>query len=127
MSDEAQSAGGQASSNHAPPGFLAWVGDLVHEHRSRLLSYSRRKGLGAEDALDAVQDAFVAFLNLPQARAIARSPDDAIKMLTVLVRHDAMNRGRKGRRRARADALFAVPNEHAAVESSEELVARAEE
>jgi RNA polymerase sigma-70 factor (ECF subfamily) len=63
---------------------------------------------------------------LPQARAIAATPDDAIKMLTVLVRHDVMNRRRKRTRRKRAEALLESTDvQH--VESSETLVARAEE
>jgi RNA polymerase sigma-70 factor (ECF subfamily) len=111
---------------HAPAGFLSWVGDVVHTHRARLLAYARRQGLAAEDSLDAVQDAFTAFLTLPQARAIARTEDDASKMLTVLLRHDVMNRGRKRRRRSRADAVLELV-EHPEVESSEALVARAEE
>lgn len=112
--------------DHAPPGFLAWVSHLVHAHRARLLAYARRQGLAAEDALDAVQDAFIAFLTVPQARAIAKTPDDAIKMLTVLVRHDVMNRGRKRRRRRKADSALA-PVSEGHVETSEDLVARAEE
>jgi RNA polymerase sigma-70 factor, ECF subfamily len=111
---------------HAAPGFLAWVGELVHAHRAHLLAYTRRHGLGADEALDAVQDGFVSFLKLPQARAIAETPDDAIKMLTVLVRHDVMNRRRKQARRMRAEALLeSAAVQHA--ESSETLVARAEE
>lgn len=81
-------------SAQAPAGFLVWVGELVHAHRAQLLAYARHRGLGAEDALDAVQDGFVQFLKLPQVRAVARTPDDAIKLLTVLVRHDALNRRR---------------------------------
>ena len=51
---------------HAPPGFLAWVAELVHLHRHQLLGYARRRGLDAEDALDAVQESFVSFLRLPE-------------------------------------------------------------
>jgi RNA polymerase sigma factor (sigma-70 family) len=115
-----------ATTPHAPPGFLAWVGELVVTHRSQLLAYARRRGLDAEDALDAVQDGFVSFLKLPQARAIARTPEDAIKMLTVIVRHDVMNRRRKRTRHARTNALLELA-EVRSTESSEALVARAEE
>jgi RNA polymerase sigma factor (sigma-70 family) len=111
---------------HAPPGFLGWVSDLVLAHRAQLLSYARRQGLGAEDALDAVQDGFISFLKLPEARAIADTPDDAIRLLTVIVRHDVQNRLRKSVRRSRAEALLGAER----VEShddSESLIARAEE
>lgn len=110
---------------HAPPGFLLWVSALVHAHRTTLLRFATRKGLSPEDALDAVQDTFTAFLGLPHARAIAETPADAIKLLIVMVRHDVMNRRRKRARRDRADALLAVTEEPA--ESSEVIVARAEE
>lgn len=59
-------------SDHLPPGFLAWVTEIVRAHRARLLGYARRRGLEGDDALDAVQDAFAAFLTLSQARSIAR-------------------------------------------------------
>lgn len=111
---------------HAPPGFLSWVSRLVHEHRATLLRFATRRGLGPEDALDSVQDTFVSFLTLPHARTIADSAGDAIKMLTVMVRHDVMNRRRKRARRDRGDAILAVVSNEAA-ESSEALVARAEE
>lgn len=111
-----------------PPGFLAWVGELVHAHRSELLAYARRRGLGAEDALDAVQDGFVQFLKLPQSRALARTPEDAIKLLTVLVRHDSMNRRRKQARHGRAQALLeSAQLGEAEAESNDVLVTRAEE
>jgi RNA polymerase sigma-70 factor (ECF subfamily) len=105
--------------------FLPWVAQLVHEHRAQLLAYARRRGLDAEDSLDAVQDAFASFLRLPQARAIAGTPSDAIKLLTVVLRHDLLNRRRKGTRRARvALQLAAEPADDP--ESSEQIIERAE-
>src|SRR6478735_2754104 len=88
------------------PGFFGWVSSLVHSHRERLLAYARRRGLSAEDALDAVQDGFVSFLRLPEARAIAHEGDDALKLLTVIVRHNLLNHLSKSRRRGRAQALI---------------------
>lgn len=111
---------------HAPPGFLAWVAKLVHAHRGQLLAYARRRGLDAEEALDGVQDSFVSFLRLPEARAIAHEDVDSMKLLTVLLRHNVQNYRRKRGRRARAQATVeAVPIEEG--ESSESLVAHAEE
>jgi len=108
-------------------GFFAWVSDLVHTHRERLLAYARRRGLSAEDALDAVQDGFVSFLRLPEARAIAHEGDDALKLLTVIVRHNLLNHLSKSRRRGRAQALIEAEAAQLDGERSDTLIARAEE
>lgn len=100
---------------------------LVHRHRERLLAYARRRGLGAEDALDAVQDGFVSFLRLPEAQAIAHEGDDALKLLTVIVRHNLQNQLSKRRRHGRAHALIQAEAAQLDNESSESLIARAEE
>lgn len=110
---------------HAPPGFLPWVAWLVHGHRDRLLRYARRRGLDAEEALDAVQECFASFLSLPAARSIARDGDDAPRLLTVLLRHGVQNHRRKRARRVRAQPLLEAVAPGAA-ESSEALIARAE-
>jgi len=112
---------------HAAPGFLGWVSAVVHGHRERLLAYARRKGLGAEDALDAVQDSFISFLRLPEARSIAREGDDALKLLTVIVRHNVQNQLSKRRRRSRARALVEAEAAQLDDESSEVLITRAEQ
>src|SRR4051812_6667320 len=75
--------------------FLGWVTHLVHEHRARLIGVARFEGLGADDALDCVQEAFQSFLVLPQARALVEISDDSAKILTVLTRNVARNRRRK--------------------------------
>jgi RNA polymerase sigma-70 factor, ECF subfamily len=112
---------------HAAPGLLGWVSAVVHVHRERLLAYARRNGLGAEDALDAVQDSFISFLRLPEARSIAREGDDALKLLTVIVRHNVQNQLSKRRRRSRAQALVETEAAQLDDESSEVLITRAEE
>ena len=76
-------------------GFLDWVTRLAHTSRGRLYRVARREGLREEDSLDCVQDAFHTFLLLPQARQLAESSDDSIKLLSVLVRNHARNRRRK--------------------------------
>src|SRR5690606_20414450 len=93
---------------HAPPGFLAWVAQLVYAHRQRLLAYARRRGLDDEDSLDAVQESFVSFLRLPEARSMARDGDYALKFLTVLLRHQVQNLRRKATRRMRAHTTVEV-------------------
>jgi len=70
--------------------FSGWVTRLVHGHRGRLAAVARREGLGAEDAFDAVQEAFTAFLILPRARELAPS-EWAGHTLVALVRNVARN------------------------------------
>ena len=112
---------------HAPPGFLAWVAQLVHLHRQQLLGYARRRGLDAEDALDAVQESFVSFLRLPEARSMAREGDDAIRFLTVLLRHQVQNLRRKTTRMRRTHTAVEVEALDSGSEDSATLIARAEE
>jgi len=114
---------------HAPAGFLGWVAALVHRHRARLLRYARRRALDAEDALDAVQDSFISFLRLPEARGIAQNGDDALKLLTVLLRHNVQNQRRKRQRHARAAVVLELEAQASLVPAydSEALIAHAEE
>ena len=123
----APSAGATPANDHLPPGFLLWVTRVVHEHRGRLLAQARRRGLDAQDALDAVQDAFVAFLRLPQARAIGEAPEDALKLLSVILQHDVLNRRRKRSRRAQALPRYQAELPVVDERSSDELIVTAEE
>jgi RNA polymerase sigma-70 factor (ECF subfamily) len=106
---------------------LSWVAALVHTHRARLLAYARKRGLDAEAALDAVQDSFLSFLRLPEARDIARIEEDALKLLTVLLRHNLQNHRRKQARRAAAQNWAGSEIEPPESVSSEALVHAAEE
>jgi RNA polymerase sigma-70 factor (ECF subfamily) len=108
------------------PGFTVWVAEMVHRHRGRLLSYARRRGLAPEDALDVVQDSFASFLTLPQAQSIARVGDDAIKLLTVIARHNILNLRRKHATRETGLDLNELPASPD-TENHEELLGRAEE
>jgi RNA polymerase sigma-70 factor (ECF subfamily) len=76
-------------------GFYAWISELVRVHRHSLLAIARKEGLGAEDAVDAVQDAYATFLTLPLARNIACDADDSQRLLTVLVKNHARNARRR--------------------------------
>jgi RNA polymerase sigma-70 factor, ECF subfamily len=78
-----------------PDSFHGWVTVLVHQHRARLARVVRREGLRAEDALDCVQEAFLSFLNLPQARLLVGLSDDSARMLIILARNIARNRRRR--------------------------------
>src|SRR5271169_5794846 len=75
--------------------FYGWVTLLVHRHRARLARVVRREGVRADDALDCVQEAFLSFLNLPQARLLVGLPDDTARMLIILARNIARNRRRR--------------------------------
>jgi RNA polymerase sigma-70 factor (ECF subfamily) len=78
----------------ASAAFLHWVGDLARQHRARLAAVARREGLGAEDAVDTVQEAFHTFLTLPAARALTGADDDARRLLITITRNAARNRRR---------------------------------
>jgi RNA polymerase sigma-70 factor (ECF subfamily) len=80
---------------HPSDSFKSWVTLLVHRHRARLARVVRREGVRADDALDCVQEAFLSFLNLPQARLLVGRPDDSARMLIILARNIARNRRRR--------------------------------
>ena len=75
--------------------FFGWVTQLVHAHRGRLARVVQREGVRASDALDCVQEAFMTFLTLPQARLLVDLPEDSAKLLAILARNIARNRRRR--------------------------------
>lgn len=75
--------------------FTGWVSALARGHAHGLAAVARREGLSADDALDAVQEAFHTFLVLPQARSLSKEEEDARKLLSVLVRNAARNMRRR--------------------------------
>lgn len=74
--------------------FLAGVERLVHANRLSLVAVARHEGLGAEDALDAVQEAFQTFLARPEASRLVEEPEQARHLLTTITRNLARNRRR---------------------------------
>jgi RNA polymerase sigma-70 factor (ECF subfamily) len=88
-----------ARENGATDEFSQWLTQLVHDHRATLARIARAEGLLAEDAFDAVQEAFRAFIVRDDARDLVTRPDEARKVLIVLTRNLARNR-----RRLHADA-----------------------
>ena len=80
--------------NAAVAGFSDWVTRLVHAHRAYLARVARGEGLLAEDAFDAVQEGFRAFVARPDAPQLVTEPEAARKLLTVLIRNIARNRRR---------------------------------
>src|SRR5215469_15705048 len=76
-------------------GFFGWVTRLVHTHRARLSRLVVREGVRADDALDCVQEAFLSFLQLPQARLLVGSREESARLLSTLARNIARNRRRR--------------------------------
>jgi len=108
--------------------FLGWVGQLVHRHRSELAGVARAEGLTAEDAFDAVQDAFQTFLTLPAAHPLVEADDESRRLLITLTRNVARN-WRRLHARSRPhtgdpDLLAALP---AATAAADDLIAAAED
>lgn len=78
--------------------FVRWVAELARMHSRGLAAAARREGLGPQDALDAVQEAFQTLLLLPQARSLVEAPKDSASLLGALVRNAARNMRRRHHR-----------------------------
>src|SRR5262245_36280502 len=73
----------------------SWITKLVHDHRTQLARVARREGLGTEEAFDVVQDAFQAYLILPDAERLVGDVEGSRKMLVAIARNVARNRRRR--------------------------------
>ncbi len=108
--------------------FSHWLTRLVHDHRATLARLARAEGLLAEDAFDAVQEAFRMFIVRDDARELVTKPDDARNVLIVLTRNLARNRRRlhAGARPHLSDAsvVESLPDE---APTSEEVLESIEE
>ena len=138
---EARPAGrGCACAETDSGAFLGWVGQLVHRHRRELAGVARGEGLTAEEAFDAVQDAFQTFITLPAARrphestvahrasGAERLGDESRRLLITLTRNVARNH-RRLHARAKPHAgdpalLAALP---AATAGADDIIAAAED
>lgn len=102
------------------------VSRVIREQRAELAGVARREGLGPEDAVDCVQDAFYTFLRLAQRGALPADPGALEPFLAEIVRNGARNK-RRLHRLARPhepiEALELADDD----ETSEALVAQAEE
>lgn len=107
--------------------FLGWVSGLARDHTSALARTARREGLGPDDALDAVQDAFHTFLRLPRARSLVAEDEEARRLLLALVRNAARNMRRRHHRAAPHDPLEDAAELPGDEPSVSELIERAEE
>ena len=75
-----------------------WVTQLARAHTRSLAAIARREGLGTADALDAVQEAFHTFLELPRARELVDSAEESRALLAAIVRNAARNLRRRHHR-----------------------------
>lgn len=107
--------------------FTGWVTSLARDHARTLARVARREGLSAEDALDAVQEAFHSFLLLPQARALVDQPDDAHALLVVLVRNVARNMRRRHHRSVPHEGAEIVDALSSGEKSMDEVLSSVEE
>jgi RNA polymerase sigma-70 factor, ECF subfamily len=109
-------------------GFVEWVSELARMHTRALSGIARAEGLTADDALDAVQEAFQTFLNLPEARALVGREQDSRRLLAAVVRNAARNMRRRAFRRLPHDDLTGSGSEIVDdVPGVDELLARAED
>ena len=112
---------------HDSSGFIGWVSDLARAHTRALSSIARAEGLSADDALDAVQQAFYTFLNLPEATTLVGDEADSRRLLSAVVRNVARNMRRRAYRRLPHEEL--TPHTEIAndVPGVDELLSRAED
>lgn len=73
----------------------AWISDLARTHARRLAGIARGQGVGPEDALDIVQDAFQTLLGRPDLRVLRGDGVAAGRVLAAIVRNAARNRRRR--------------------------------
>jgi RNA polymerase sigma-70 factor (ECF subfamily) len=108
--------------------FLGWVGQLVHKHRRELAGVARAEGLTAEEAFDAVQDAFQTFLTLPAAHPLVEAGEESRRLLLTLTRNVARNRRRlHAHARPHVGDPELIAGLPAAAAGADELIASAED
>jgi RNA polymerase sigma-70 factor (ECF subfamily) len=107
--------------------FAGWVSDLARLHTRALSRVARAEGLSAADALDAVQEAFETFLELPEARNLVGREQDSRRLLSAVVRNAARNMRRRAFRRLPHEELGDQPEIAEDIPGVDELLARAEE
>lgn len=108
------------------PDVLGILTDLARRKRAELVRIAQREGVSAEDAVECVQDALCAFLQVALKRQLPADPAEWSPFLTGVVRNAARNRRRRHHVARPHEDVDAVPR--AADEASaEKLVAAAEE
>jgi RNA polymerase sigma-70 factor (ECF subfamily) len=111
------------------PDFLSSTAEVARLHRTELVAVARREGLGAEDAVDCVQDALCTFLKLGQRGELPANPVEWAPFLAGVTRNAARNKRRRhhlARPHAPVDADAGSVEELDAA-TAEALIAAAEE
>jgi RNA polymerase sigma-70 factor (ECF subfamily) len=103
---------------------LDMLGRVIRSERESLAHIARKEGLGAEDPIDVVQDAFCTFLRMAQRGELPGEAEVA-PYLAGIVRNAARNKRRRHHVARPHDEIDALPPADDA--DSESLVARAEE
>src|SRR5262249_4016931 len=98
------------------------LGRVIKNERESLARLARKEGLGPEDAIDVVQDAFCTFLRLAQRGEV---PEEVAPFLAGIVRNAARNKRRRHHLARPHDEIDALPPLDG--DDSESLVARAED
>src|ERR1700729_3641294 len=81
------------------------LAEVVREQRAALAGLARREGLGAEDALDCVHDAFCTFLQLAAREQLPADPGEHPAFMAGIVRNPARNKPRRPHQARRHDTL----------------------
>jgi RNA polymerase sigma-70 factor (ECF subfamily) len=100
---------------------------MARTHARPLAAVAIREGLTSMEAIDAVQEAFLTLLSLPQARELSQDDDGAARLMAVLVRNAARNIRRRHHRARPHDALDVAEAVAENSPSVDELLATAEE
>jgi RNA polymerase sigma-70 factor, ECF subfamily len=100
---------------------------LARDHTSALARVARAEGLDADDALDAIQEAFHTFLGLPQARSLVGSLEESRALMAVIVRNAARNLRRRSSRSRHYQPIEAAAEVEDETRSTEELIDLAED
>ncbi len=107
--------------------FVGWISVLARTHARPLAAVATREGLTRFEALDAVQEAFLTLLLLPQARELSQDDEGAARFMAVLVRNAARNLRRRRHRSLPHESLDETLEIPAGTPSVEALLASAEE
>ena len=102
------------------------LGRLIQSERAKLARLARREGLGAEDAIDCVQDGCCTFLRLAQVGEVPADASELPAFLATIVKNAARNRRRLHHVARPHEAIDAIdpPGDDA---STEQLLSRAED
>jgi RNA polymerase sigma-70 factor (ECF subfamily) len=113
------------TADHAQDVLASFV-RVVREQRAALAGLARREGLGAEDALDSVHDAFCTFLQLGLRGELPHAVSEHASLLAGIVVNAARNKRRRHHLARPHKAIDAVEHGDDGP-SAEALVAQAEE